>query len=246
MGSRARTAERPDAPAESLPPTAASFWDEDSGSLQAPMQAPADAWPGQWKPASAAPAASARHRQGLRRPRVPRSLSRAFSPRRRRGLAVVAGLVAASVLVVLAVIGQTESTINHARDRTASFAKKTPIVTATGVNRARLRANTGVVTGIKLEPTSHHAVRSPARKHRTHVSGHSPRHTPSARQPTRAASQPARSITPTPAPTPSAPSSGSTSSSPPASTARSANSSSQHQPAFGPTGSLGPGSSPDS
>jgi hypothetical protein len=247
MGSRARAAERQDhAPTESLPPTAASFWDEDSGSLQAPMQAPADAWEGQWGPASPEPAASAHHRRRPPRPRVPRSLS-SGAPHR-RGTATLAGLLAACVLVVLAVIGQTEGSTDNARDKTASSSKKAPIVTATGVNRARLRAKTSGVTEIQLEPTSHHAGRSPARRHRTNVLNHRPRHTRSAPRPAPAASQPVRSTTPTYAPTPttSAPSSESTPSSPPASTARSTNSSSQHPPAFGPSGSLGPGSSPDS
>lgn len=250
MGSRARTAERPDdAPAESLPATAASFWDEDSGSLQAPMQAPADTWQGQWQPASAEPTAPpVGGRRGIRRPHLPRPVSGGFALRRRPGTVAVAGLVAACVLVVLAVIGQTEGSTHNARQKTASFSKKAPIVTATGVNRARLRAKTPVVTEIKQQPTSHHAVRSHAQKHRTHASSHTPHQTRSVRRPTPAASQPDRSTTPTytPTPTTSAPSSGSTSSSPPASPARSTGSGSQHQPAFGPSGSLGPGSSPDS
>lgn len=253
MGSRARTAETPDdAPAESLPPTAASFWDEDSGSLQAPMQAPADAWQGQWGPASTEPAAlarsaSARRRHSIPRPRVPRSLSGGFGPRQRRGTAAVAGLLAACLLVALAAIGQTEGGTPNAGGRTASSSKNAPVVTARGANRARLRAQTPVVNEIKAEPTSHHGGRPRVHGQRTHLSAH--RHHPrSVPRPTPSASQPVHSTAPAYSPTPtiSAPSSGSTSSSPPASSARSTSSSSQHQPAFGPSGSLGPGSSPDS
>ena len=254
MGSRTRTAETPDdTPAESLPPTAASFWDEDSGSLQAPMQAPADAWQGQWEPASPEPAAlagsaPARRHRSIPRPRVPRSLSRGFAPRRQRGTVAVAGLLAACVLVVLAVIGQTERGTHNAGGKTAASSKNAAIVTATGVNRARLRAQTPVVTEIRTEPASHHAGRSRVHRHRTHVSARRRRHPRPAPRPTPSASQPVRTTTPTysPTPTTSAPSSGSTSSSPPASSARSTSSSTQHQPAFGPSGSLGPGSSPDS
>jgi hypothetical protein len=255
MGSRAHAAESPDdASTDSLPPTAASFWDEDSGSLQAPMQAPADAWQGRREPAcaaSAAPATSARHWM-VPRPRLPRFLSGGFASRRRRGTAAAAGLLSACVLVILAVIGQTEGSTHNARQNTASFSKKAPIVTATGVNRARLRAKTSVMTEIKTKPSSHHAARWPARKHRTRASNRIRHHARPAPQSTPAASQPARSTTPTYTPIPTSapstgsPSSGSTASSPPAATARSTNSSSQHQPAFGPSGSLGPGSSPDS
>jgi hypothetical protein len=255
IGSRARAAETTeDAAPESLPPTAASFWDEDSGSLQAPMQAPADAWQGQWEPAATEPAArvgppSAGFARALirtiPRPRRPRFLSGSFAPLRRRGTAAVAGVVAACLLIVLAVIGETAGDTHTAREKTAASSKSAAIVTATGVNRARLRAHTPVVTEIRTEPASHHAGRAGAHRHRTHVSARR-RHPRSALRPTPSASQPVRTTTPAdaPAPTTSTPS-GSTSSSP-ASTARSTNAGSQHQPAFGPSGSLGPGSSPDS
>jgi hypothetical protein len=254
IGSRARAAETPDdAPPESLPPTAASFWDEDSGSLQAPMQAPADAWHGQWAPASPEPATRVGSTptgsaptliRRIPRPRRPRSLSGGFAPRRGRGTAAVAGVLGACLLVVLAVIGETAGGTHTAHEKTAASAKSAAIVTATGVNRARLRAQTPVVTEIKTEPPSHHGVRSPTRKDRTQLSNHRHRHGNSVARSTPSASQPARSTAPATAPTPttSTPSSGSTSSSPPASSARST---SRHQPAFGPNGSLGPGSSPD-
>jgi hypothetical protein len=247
IGSRAHGAETPDdVPPESLPPTAASFWDEDSGSLQAPMQAPADAWQGQWQPASPEAAAGVGPAPVRRTPRPlrPRSLS-GFVPLRRRRTAAVAGVLAACLLLVLAVIGETAGGTHNAREKTAAPSKSAAIVTATGVNRARLKAQTPVVTEIKTEPPSHHAVRSPTHKQRTHVSSSHHRHTHAVARPTPSASQPAGSTTPAngPTPTTSTPSSGSSSSSPPASGARST---SPHQPAFGPTGSLGPGSSPDS
>ena len=259
MGSRARTAApADDAPADSLPPTAASFWDEDSGSLQAPMQAPADAWRGHWEPASAesAPSTSAR-RRSIPRPRLPSWPRIGFAPRR-RSIAAVLGLLAASVVPVLAVIGQTEGGTHNAGKTTASASKSTQIVTAAGANLARLRA-TPVVTQITGEPTSHHAAktatsasRSRARARRSHASKlrHRPRRP--TLQPSQSTSEPIHTTTPTYAPAPattpttSAPSSSGTSSSPPASTARSTTSGSQHQPAFGASGSLGPGSSPDS
>jgi hypothetical protein len=252
IGSHARSAETPDdAPPESLPATAASFWDEDSGSLQSPMQAPADAWQGQSESTTAGPAAAsrstARRLRSLPRPRRPRSLRGGFAPLRRRGTAAVAGVLGACLLVALAVIGETAGDTHNPGGRSAASSKSAAIVTATGVNRARLRAHTPVVTEIRTEPASHHAGRAGARRHRTHVSARR-RHPRAALRPTPSASQPVRSTTPayTPTPTPSTPSSGSTSSSPPASSARSTSSSSQHQPAFGQGGSLGPGSSPDS
>jgi hypothetical protein len=259
MGSRARTAETlDDASVESLPPTAASFWDEDSGSLQAAMQAPADPAGGQCEPADALPSArrprARRLYRGLARPRLPRSLTRAAGFPRGRSTAAVAGLLTASVVVILAVIGQTEGGTSNVPTKTASSSESAPIVTATGVNRARLKAQTSVVTETRTEPRTHHGRRSRVHSHRAHSTA--VRHhgtTRSAPRPTQTTSQPVVE-TPTPTvapttpttPTPSPPSSGRTSSSPPASVDRSASSSSQHQPAFGPNGSLGPGSSPDS
>jgi hypothetical protein len=252
IGSRARSAETPDnAPPESLPPTAASFWDEDSGSLQAPMQAPADTWQGRWEPASPGPAtpagSTAPRLRRIPRPRRPRSLRGGFAPTRRRRTAAVAGVLGACLLVVLAVIGETAGGTHNPGEKSAASSKGAAIVTATGVNRARLRAHTPVVTELRTEPASHHARRAGAHRHRTHVSARH-RHPRSTPRPTPSASQPVHSTTPayTPTPTTSTPSSGSTSSSPPASSARSTSSGSQHQPAFGQGGSLGPGSSPDS
>ena len=251
MGSSAHTAERPDdASREALPPTAASFWGEDSGSLQAPMQAPADAWQGRWEPPAAAPPHPPKSARDWRVqwPRLPGSLSGGSAPGRGRGATAVAGLLLAGVLLILAVIGETEGSTPTARQDTAGFSKKASIVSAAGVNRAHLRTRTSGVTEIKTEPASHHTVRSRAHKHRTPASNHARHGGRSVPRLTPAASQPVRTTTPTYIPTPAttAPSSGSTSSSPPAATARSTNSSSQHQPAFGPSGSLGPGTSPDS
>jgi hypothetical protein len=130
MGSRAGTADAPaDTDTASLPPTAASFWDEDSGSLQAPMQAPADAWNGQWEPVSAQPTngagpssqrASARGFRSLPRlprlplPRVPRALGSRLAPRGRRRTSAVAGILAACAVAVLAVIAATEGSGHRA------------------------------------------------------------------------------------------------------------------------------------
>jgi hypothetical protein len=264
MGSRARTAAPvDDAPGDSLPPTAASFWDEDSGSLQAPMQAPADTWSGQWEPAAAEPApptsrlhGSTPHGRSIPRPRILSSSHRGFA-RRRRSTAAVLGLIAAGVVVVLAVIGQTEGGANTAGKTTVSASKSARIVTATGANLARLRA-TPVVTQITGEPISHHAAkttasaaRSRARAHRTHASKIRHRHRRPTPQPIQSAIQPVQTTptyTPAPATTPatSAPTSGSTASSPSASTDRTTSSRTQHDQAFGSNGSLGPGSSPDS
>ena len=251
IGARARAAETPDdPPAESLPPTAASFWDENSGSLQAPMQAPADAWQGQWEPASAEPAAVAgsapTRRRWIPRPHRPWSLRNGFAPPRRRATAAIAGILGACLLIALAVIGETAGGTHNHGGKTAASSKSTAIVTATGVNRARLKAQTPVVTEIRKEPASHRAVRSPARKARSRVSTH--RHPHSVARPAASASHPVGATTPASSSTStsSTPSSGSASSSPPASSTRSSSSSSQHQPAFGASGSLGPGSSPDS
>ena len=184
-------------------------------------------------------------RRRIPRPRGLRSLSGGFGPPGRRGIAAVAGVIGACLLVVLAVIGETAGGTHNAGGKTAA---SSAIVTATGVNRARLRTHTPVVTEIRTEPASHHAVQSPRRKHRTHVSTRRHRPVYAAAQPAPRASQPVRSTTSASAPTPttSTPSSGSTSSSPSASSARSTGPSSQHQPAFGQSGSLGPGSSSDS
>jgi len=171
---------------------------------------------------------------------------------------VVLGLLAASLVVVLAVIGQTEGGTHTTGETTASASKSARTVTAAGVNLARLRA-TAVVTQTTAEPASHHAAktagsltRSRARAHRTRASKLRHRRRRPTPRPTQSTSQPIHATTPTytpaPATTPttSAPTSGSTASSPSASTDRSTSSSTQHDPAFGSNGSLGPGSSPDS
>lgn len=256
IGSRARAAQaEDDAQPDALPPTAASFWDEDSGSLQAPMQAPA----GMWQPAPAArrvqPASRPRR---IPRPRFERTTDRAFISRRRATAAIA--VLAVVVLAILAAIGSTEGGTHSASDKTASLPKKTTVNTSTGANNARLKAKTPVVTQIRAQPPSHrparargHASRSRANKHRIRVKTirrrHRTRPTP---RPTTNTSEPVRTTTSTYTPAPasspatSPPATTSAPSSPPASTAGSASSSSQHQAAFGASGSLGPGSSPDS
>jgi hypothetical protein len=253
IGSGARAAQaEDDAQTDALPPTAASFWDEDSGSLQAPMQAP----PGMWQPTPA-------ERQVQPAPRRLRArfgwaVTGAFISRRR--VTATVAVVAAGLLLVLAVIGRSEGGTHNAGDKTASVHKKTPVHTAAGANNARVKTKTPVVTKIQPQPQSHrsararsHAGRSRVRKHRIQVTTMHRRHRtrPTAR-PTNSTSEPVRATTPTytgapasspatsPPPTTSAPSS------PSASTDGATSSSSQHQPAFGASGSLGPGSSPDS
>lgn len=268
MGPRAGTAEAPvELDAASLPPTAASFWDEDSGSLQAPMQAPADAWHGQWEPVPAQPTngagpssqrASARgfrsiarlprlprlpRRPHLLRPRLSRVLGSRLAPRGRHRPSAVAGILAACALAVLAVIAATEGSGHRARVKAVPLSTAAPIVTAAGVNRARLNAHTPVVIAVRTEPKTHRAGPPRRHRHRTHVSTRRPQPR-SVSQPPPSASQPVHTTTPThsPAPATSAPSTSSASSAPPS--ARPASSS--QQPAFGSSGVLGPGRSPDS
>lgn len=253
IGSRAHEAEAEgNAQTDALPPTAASFWDEDSGSLQAPMQAPAEVWQ---------PTPAERHIQPA--PRRSRPLFRwavtgVFSSRRR--VTATVAVLAAGLLLALAVIGRSEGGTHNARDKTASVPKRTPINTAKGANSARLKAKTPVVTQIHAQPQSHrsasartHTGRSRAHKHRIQVTTiHRRHHTRPTPPPTKSTSEPVRTTTPTytqaPASSPatSPPATTSAPSSPPASTDRATSSSSQHQPAFGASGSLGPGSSPDS
>jgi hypothetical protein len=247
IGSRAHARDvADDVPTEALPPTAASFWDEDSGSLQAPMQAAAGAWQ---------PTPPARHpprrlgRPHLPRPRFGSSTSRALISRRRATAAI--GVLAAGVLLVLAVIGRTEGGTHNASNKTASLVKKAAIETGTGVNSARLKPKTHAVTDIRQRPKGHHAPRtrnragrSRAHSHRIHVTTLRQRHhRQPAPQPTHSTSEPVRTPTTTYTPTPTSPttsSSGSTSSVAPQQSAT------VRQPAFGSNGSLGPGRSPDS
>ncbi len=248
IGSRANAAQTPhDASPESLPPTAASFWDEDSGSLQAPMQAPAEP-PGQ---PHAQPAIARRHRRWLGA--RSRAGGRIAAPGRGRA-AAACGVLAACLIVVLSVIGQSEGSGHPRGAKAVAASKDGPIETGTGVNLARLKAHTPVVNEIKRQPRSHHSVKTGHRTHasrtqrdRRHVSQTRRRHPErSAPRPTHSTSEPVRTITPTPATTPTTSGSApTTSSSPSSSVDRSTGSTSQQQPAFGATGSLGPGSSPD-
>jgi hypothetical protein len=256
IGSRARAVDASDQdPTEAILPNAASFWGEDSGSLQSPMQPPADAWPPAPTERQVPPP---RTRRRISRPRFEWAAGGAFISRRRATAAIA--VLAAGVLLVLALTGRTEGGTHNASDKTASLSKNSPIETGTGANRARLKAKTPVVTQIHAQPQSHrsararhHAGRSRAHKPRIHATTihrrHRPHPTP---RPTNSTSEPVRTTTPTYTPAPasspttSPPATTSAPSSPPASTDRSTRSSSQHQPAFGASGSLGPGSSPDS
>jgi hypothetical protein len=232
---------------EAFLPNASSFWDEDSGSLQAPMQAPA----GAWQPTPAARPASPRpRRRRLPRPRFGSSASRAFISRRRATAAM--GVLATGLLLILAVIGRTEGGTHKASNTAASISKKkTPIEPGTGVNRARPKAKTHVVTHTTHRPKSHNAARtrnraarSHAHKHRIHVTTVRQRHhTQPAPQPTHSTGEPVRTPTTTYTPTATSPTtsgSSSTSSVPPQQRAT------VRQPAFGSNGSLGPGKSSDS
>jgi hypothetical protein len=175
---------------------------------------------------------------------------------RRRVTATVA-VLATGVLLVLAVIGRSEGSTPNISDKTASVPKQTPVHTATGANRAHLKATTPVVTQIRPQPQSHrsasariHAGRSRAHKHRIRVTSiHRRHHTRPTPQPTKSTSEPVRTTTPTYTQAPASSQTTSppaTTSSSPASTDRATSSGSHHQPAFGASGSLGPGSSPDS
>lgn len=245
IGARAHAVDASDGdPTEAILPTAASFWGEDSGSLQAPMQAPE----GAWQPTPAGQRVRARSRR--RRPHFEWSRGGPFTSRRRAAASI--GGLAACALLILAVIGRTEGGTRNAGDKTASVSRNALIATGRGANRALLKAKTPVVTQIQAQPQSHradlarnHAGRSRAPKHRIHVTTSRRRHhshpTP---RPTNSTSEPVRTTTPAPTTPVSSPTT--TPSAPSASSDRSTSSSSQHQPAFGASGSLGPGSSPDS
>jgi len=208
IGPRADAAKAADDdPVEAQPPTAASFWDEDSGSLQAPMQAPAEAWSGKWEPAtdqrSVRPSASSPlRRRAIPRPRIRWSLGDPFVPcfaRRRRAGTAIGGL-AVCVLMALAVIGQTEGGPRTARKTAASLAGTSPIVTPTGVNRARLTPHTSVVTQIKRHHTSRAGAHHRAARQQ-HIRVATIRHrvrTHAAAQPTHTISAPPATTTPSP------------------------------------------------
>ena len=88
-----------------MPPTASSFWDEDGSSLQAPIEAPAG-------PSQSASGSRGRQRRAprLRRQRMAPSLrwppDLASFPRRRA--VAILGVLAATALIVVAVLGETE------------------------------------------------------------------------------------------------------------------------------------------
>jgi hypothetical protein len=237
IGSRAGAAETPEN--DALPPTAASFWDEDGGSLQAPMQAPAG---------PREPAPEVQSRSGRRRS-LPRRRWPIRSPRGRAS--AVAGVLAVCAVSVIAVIGSSEGGGPNTGDRTTESAA---IITSTGVNRARLTTNASVMSEISAQPRSHHVAKRAARskRPRIHVTKVRLRHrTHRAARPTHGSSEPVQTpvtTTPTPASQPTTPSSSSSSgpSSSPAPGGHTASSSSGHSSAFGASGSLGPGSSPDS
>lgn len=154
MGARAR-AETAEASrdGEAPPPTAASFWDEDSSALHAPMQAPAEEWHGSWEPA--APAAGGdslalRLRFALPRLAWPNLVPR---PRVRVLLASAAGCLVA----LLAVLGQIEGDPSAHSRRTRAVSKP-PVSSATrGAKLAQSRAQTHVVTHIPAGRRAHHA-----------------------------------------------------------------------------------------
>lgn len=257
IGPRARPADQPDDdPAESRPPTAASFWDEDSGALQAPMQAPTEAWRGQWAPGTPSPPAPPpprSRRRTIPRPRIRERFSDRFVPRRWVGAAI--GSLALCALLVLAVIGRIEGGSHKAAEQAASLVTNSPIVAATGVNLARSKPHIRVVTKIKTHrATTSRSHRRATRHHRIRVTRLRPHHHLNvAAQPTHSTSEPVHTTPSTTlapvrsAPTTTAPRSTGPSSPPPAATTGpSTGSSGHHHSAFGPSGSLGPGSSPDS
>jgi hypothetical protein len=243
IGSRADALDQDSATTSPLPPGASSFWDEDSGSIQAAMQAPE----GDWRSAGDPVGPSTDH---VRRRRVPRIHAPWSAPedgggRRRTILAL--GSAAACLIAVLAVIGLSEGPASSTGKRAASVTKSGKSLNSRGVHPARSKPLTPKVTQVRPEPRSRHATNphhgATHIRRRQRVS--TTRHRRHALSSSTATSQSPPTTTPTstaapettPSPTPPA-SSGST--------GAAASSSGGRQPAFGPTGSLGPGSSPDS
>jgi hypothetical protein len=250
IGSRADALDRADKDTASpLPPAASSFWGEDSGSVQAAMQAPA----GEWPTIPREPAAA-------RRRRAPRFSARWLPTAPvagrwgRVGLAL--GLIATCVIAVLAVIGLSEGPSSPADQRSAAIGTSPAASTPRGVHAVRSQALAPEVTEIRAEPRSRHVAhvrhrvapphgrshgrRASATRHRLRVqpkavsspgtSGVAP------------ATTPTTTSAPTTTPAPTAPVASSTGeSAAPKSTAGS-----RRQPALGSAGTLAPGSSPDS
>lgn len=230
MGSRARAlAENRDSePTRELPPSAASFWDEDSGSVQAPMQRPVDSWQPDASPAREVPSPAAAP------DRRPRHAGRrvVHVPRRR-----VLALLAAAGVAVLAIIGLIEGSPSGSRGRTAADIRST--------------TTSSVIRGEKTHPSKPLIPR--VLQSRTHPRRHATRpshRTRRARIRSRAAAGPARprsaeqtTTTTSAQPSPVVP----TTTGPATTTPSGSTASGSHttQPAYGPTGGLGPGSSPD-
>jgi len=249
IGPRARAAQPPDT--ESLPPTAASFWGEDSGSLHSPMEAPRDPSLGDGAPAASGaarrPRAMPRLRLGVRGSRAAR-----IAPRRRAGAAAVVGLLVVCVVVVLAAIGQSEGGTHNPRATAASLSPNASIPTVTGVNRARLRALTKTVTHTNRRQSDARTKKSRVRARVNHHRATSSRHghrAGTAPRLTHRTTETVVATTSTPAP---AATSAPTTGSPPTETVPTnapataqSTSSGSGQSAFGATGQLGPGSSPD-
>jgi hypothetical protein len=244
IGSRADALDRLDGDTTSrLPPAASSFWDEDSGSVQAAMQAPAGEWQSPRPEPTAAP--PKRHRRPRIHARWPET-----GPLSTRGRASLAlGVIATCVIAALAVIGLTESSGSPPARRSPARQTSSATPIARGEHRAGSQALTPKVTQVRTERRSRHTAPVPHRpkptRHRRHISRTS--------SSTSATSEPAQTSapvsTPPPATTPTAttlaPTTPAASNSGASTTAKST-SSGGRQPAFGPTGSLGPGSSPDS
>ena len=135
IGSRADALDHSDDDATSpLPPAASSFWDEDSGSVQAAMQAPAGEWQSPQRRARRGPA---RGQSSVAR--IPRLRWLRIGPLASRGRTRLAlGLLAACVIAVLAVIGLSEGPSSPAGRRSAAIGSPAQLRTPRGVQTRAL------------------------------------------------------------------------------------------------------------
>lgn len=145
-------------------PGAHSFWDEDSSAVQSAMPTPS----GDWRDRSEPPAPRASRRHRLRAPRL-RLPAPAWAAHVRPGVAI--GVIAASLVAVLAVIGLVEGGNGAATDQAASLSKISTHSAAGGANAAPTTTHTHEVTRANPHRRSHdtvstrHRVRARRRTH---------------------------------------------------------------------------------
>ena len=251
MGSRARALD--EARTENASP-AASFWGEDSGSVQAPVTAPDNGWstdqrssgPGGAE-AGTLPRLSAL--LALLRLRAPAWVA-ACLPRSR--VAATVGAATACVLALLVVSGLLASGSGEHGHKAPSAG----ISAFRGVNTTPSQAQAPVVSQVTPQPRSHHAAAARVRRAeaRHHTRAGTRHHTLGSHPKTRRAApaiEAVRTTTPSSAPAPATtpattePPTSTPTTSAPSSTSASSSSGGGHHAAFGPSGGLGPGSSPD-